>query len=84
MTTPEAPTSTTLLGALRSLPDARRRAFRQERTFRWMQALLFGQLFCFARRTVTQALVTLGFTDHDWFYRPRLVQLLQDIQRSPR
>jgi hypothetical protein len=43
-----------------------------------MQALLLGQLFSFARRTVTQALIALGMTNHDWssFYRlynePRL------------
>jgi hypothetical protein len=43
-----------------------------------MQGLLLGHLFSFARRTVTQALVALGLTDHDWsaFYRlfnePRL------------
>ena len=36
-----------------------------------MQALLFGHIFSFARRTVTQALVALGLTDQDWsaFYR---------------
>lgn len=36
-----------------------------------MQALLFGHLFSFARRTVMQALVSLGLVDHDWsaFYR---------------
>ncbi len=36
-----------------------------------MQALVFGLLFSFARRTVTQALVALGLTGHDWiaFYR---------------
>ncbi|CAN5628552.1 hypothetical protein BH24ACT20_BH24ACT20_00680 [soil metagenome] len=41
-----------------------------------MQALVFGYLFSFARRTVTQALVALGrvavgVTDSDWsgFYR---------------
>jgi len=36
-----------------------------------MRALLFGHLFSFARRTVTQALVALGMTEHDWsaFYR---------------
>ena len=35
------------------------------------RALVFGYLFSFARRTVTQALVALGMTDHDWsaFYR---------------
>lgn len=46
-------------------------AFRQERPFRRMQALILGHLFGFARRTITQALVALGLTDHDWsaFYR---------------
>jgi hypothetical protein len=36
-----------------------------------MQALFFGQLFCFARRTITQALLALGLTEGDWsaFYR---------------
>lgn len=36
-----------------------------------MQTLLFGDLFSFARRTVTQALVTLGLIEHDWsgYYR---------------
>jgi hypothetical protein len=29
------------------------------------KALLLGCLFCFARRTVTQAFVALGLTDHD-------------------
>lgn len=60
-----------LLCALWRLLEAHRSAFRQQRTFRRAQALLLGQLFCFARRTVTQALVALGLTDHDWssFYR---------------
>jgi hypothetical protein len=36
-----------------------------------MQALLFGYLFSFARRTITQALVVLGLTKSAWsaFYR---------------
>ena len=60
-----------LLDALRDLLKAHYPAFHQERTFRRMQALIFGCLFSFARRTVTQALVALGLTDHDWssFYR---------------
>ncbi|QIN82643.1 hypothetical protein GBA63_08305 [Rubrobacter tropicus] len=74
----EPSSSPPLLGSLLRLLAAHRPAFRQERTFRRMQALLLGCLFSFARRTVTQALVTLGLTDHDWsaFYRlfnePRL------------
>lgn len=74
----DVPASTPLLGALRSLLIAHRRAFRQERSFNRMQALIFGHLFSFARRTITQVLVALGLTDDDWssFYRifnePRL------------
>lgn len=55
-----------LLTQLLRLIRAHRRAFRQERPFLRAQVLLFGHLFCFARRTVTQALVALGMTDHDW------------------
>jgi len=58
--------------ALRSLLLAHRPAFRQERTFLRAQPLLFGHLFSFARRTLTQAFVALGLTEHDdWsaFYR---------------
>jgi hypothetical protein len=64
-------TSTPLLDALRALLLAHRGAFRQERTFLRAQALILGHLFCFARRTITQALLALGLTDHDWsaFYR---------------
>ncbi len=60
-----------LLLALWYLLEEHRPAFRQERPFRRMQALLLGHLFGFARRTVTQALVAVGLTDCDWsaFYR---------------
>src|SRR5215216_5136508 len=63
---------TPLLDALRHLLVSHRCAFRQERTFLRAQALVFGQLFSFARRTLTQALSALGLTEHDdWsaFYR---------------
>lgn len=63
---------TPLLEALRYLLVSHRCAFRQERTFLRAQALVFGQLFSFARRTLTQALSALGLTEHDdWsaFYR---------------
>ena len=61
----------TLLTALWNLIQKHRAAFCQERSFHRMQALLFGQFFSFARRTITQALVALGLTDSDWsgFYR---------------
>lgn len=60
-----------LLAALWDVSRAHRAAFHQERSFRRMQALILGHLFSFARRTVTQALVALGLTEHDWtaYYR---------------
>ncbi len=71
--TPDHPRSSPplLLRELFALLEAHRCAFSQERTFLRMQALLFGHLFCFARRTITQALVALGLTKSDWsaFYR---------------
>jgi hypothetical protein len=54
-----AASPTPLLNALRSLLLSHRDAFKQERTFLRMQAHLFGHLFCFARRTVTQAHLAL-------------------------
>lgn len=69
--------SPALLVELCQLLRAHRAAFAQERTFQRMVALLFGELFSFARHTVTQALLSLGLTDADWsawyrlFSRPR-------------
>lgn len=64
-------TQPSLLNALWHLLRSHRPAFCRERSFRRMQALLFGYLFSFAQRTVTQALIALGLTEHDWsgFYR---------------
>lgn len=60
-----------LLNAVVELLQAHRPAFRQERTFRRSIGLVFGELFSFARHTVTQGLLALGITDGDWsaFYR---------------
>lgn len=55
-----------LLQELFGLLRAHRPAFRQERTFQRMVALVIGMLFSFARHTVTQALLALGLTDADW------------------
>jgi hypothetical protein len=68
-TSPAPPTP--LLDALWRLLLSHRPAFSQERTFLRAQALLLGHLLCFARRTITQALIALGLTDYDWsaFYR---------------
>jgi hypothetical protein len=69
--TPSASPTTPLLEALGRLLLSHRPAFLQERTFLRAKALILGHLFCFARRTITQALLALGLTDHDWsaFYR---------------
>ncbi|MCL6451974.1 MAG: transposase [Acetobacteraceae bacterium] len=55
-----------LLRELVLLIYAHRGAFRQERTFLRAMGLLFGELFAFGRRTVTQILLALGCTDADW------------------
>jgi hypothetical protein len=55
-----------LLEALLELIEAHRPAFRQERTYRRSMGLVIGELFRFARHTVTQGLLALGLTDGDW------------------
>lgn len=55
-----------LLQELYQLIYSHRKAFKQERTFLRAIALLFGELFSFARHTVTQGLLSLGLTDADW------------------
>jgi DDE superfamily endonuclease len=55
-----------LLRVLLELVAAHRPAFRQERTYRRSLGLVFGELFSFARHTVTQGLLALGLTDGDW------------------
>jgi hypothetical protein len=67
-----------LLTELFTLLDAHRPACRQARPFQRLVALVVGHLCAFGRQTITQALVALGLTAHDWsaFYRlfgvPRL------------
>lgn len=60
-----------LLAALMVLLAAHRPAFRREQPYRRAVALVFGEMFAFARHTVTQGLLALGLTDADWspFYR---------------
>jgi hypothetical protein len=60
-----------LISALMQLLMAHRKAFHQERTYRRAMSLLFGELFSFARHTVTQGLLALGISAGDWsaFYR---------------
>jgi len=55
-----------LLEKLPELLAVHRAAFGQERCYRRFQALVFGELFTFARHTVTQVLLALGMTEGDW------------------
>jgi hypothetical protein len=55
-----------LLRNLFELLESQRSIFRQERTFLRALGLLMGELFVFARHTVTQELLALGLTDSDW------------------
>jgi hypothetical protein len=55
-----------LLQELWTLLMAHRPAFGQERPFQRAVVLVFGELFTFARHTVTQILLALGLTDADW------------------
>jgi hypothetical protein len=45
---------------------AYRPIFKQERTFIRALGLIWGELFVFARHTITQELLALGLTDADW------------------
>lgn len=54
-TSPTSPTTPPLLDALWRLLEVHRDAFSQERTFLRAKALILAHLFCFARRTITQA-----------------------------
>lgn len=77
--TPETEEVPALLAELGQLLQRAQQAFRQERVFRRVVALLFGELFALGRHTVTQLLRTLGATDQDWsawyrlFSRPRFI-----------
>lgn len=55
-----------LLQALFTLIQAHRPAFRQERPYRRAVGLILGELFSFARHTLTQGLLALGIKDGDW------------------
>jgi hypothetical protein len=48
---------------------------REERTFLRVLGLLLGEVFVFARHTVTQELLALGLTDYDWSAWYRLFSL---------
>lgn len=71
----------TLVSELMGLLGAHRDAFRQERVYRRVVALVFAELFVFARHTVTQSLWALGVMGSDWsawyrlFSRPRFEEV---------
>jgi hypothetical protein len=56
----------TLLQSLFTLLDPFRPVFQQERTFLRALGLLLGEVFVFARHSVTQELLALGLTGCDW------------------
>lgn len=64
--TPPQTTVPALRVTLQTLLTAHRPAFRQERHHRRVVALLVGNLFAFARHTVTQVLLALGLHDAEW------------------
>ena len=55
-----------LLKHLFDLLAAHRAIFQQERAYQRVMALVLAKLFVFTRHTVTQLLMSLGQTEHDW------------------
>lgn len=55
-----------LVNNLMELLAAHRGCFGQQRVFKRVRALVFAELFAFARHTVTQLLMALGLTETDW------------------
>jgi hypothetical protein len=60
------PQNPNLLKNLFDLLVAHRPIFKQERTYRRVEALVLAEIFTFGRHTVTQLLMTLGLTRLDW------------------
>ena len=59
-------TKEALLQNLFNLIELHRPAFKQERPFQRAVWLLLSELFNFARHTITQGLLVLGESEHDW------------------
>lgn len=55
-----------LIQNLLQLLRAHRPVFRQARTYRRCMSMVLGELFSFARHTVTQNLLAMGMIDGDW------------------
>ena len=60
------PQNSNLLKNLFDLLAAHRGIFKQERTYRRVEALVLAEIFTFGRHTVTQLLMTLGLVTSDW------------------
>ena len=71
-----------LLPQFRTLLDAHRAAFHQERAYHRLAVLAIGLLCAFSRHTLTQVLVALGQGDQDWSAAYRLFSVPRvDIDR---
>ena len=55
-----------LVNNLLKLLALHRPIFAQERIYQRVVALVFAEVFCFGRHTVTQLLMTLGLNEWDW------------------
>lgn len=64
--TPKFNQNPALLENLFKVLEAHRRAFRQERIYKRVVAMVIGELFAFGRHTITQVLLVLGLTEGDW------------------
>jgi len=60
------PQNDELLKHLLALLSAHRVIFKQERVYQRVVALVLGEVFTFARHTVTQLLMSLGLTAQEW------------------
>ena len=60
------PQNQELLKHLMGLLSVHRSIFKQERVYQRVVALVLGEVFTFARHTVTQLLMSLGMTEQDW------------------
>ena len=60
------PQNTELIKNLFELIEAHREIVKQERIFQRVFAMVLAEVFAFGRDTVTQLLMNLGLTGHDW------------------
>lgn len=60
------PQNQELLKHLKSLIQAHRPIFKQERIYQRVSALLIAEIIVFARHTITQLLMSMGQTEADW------------------